>query len=289
MIPSSNELLYFVEIANTMNLSRAAEKLAISQPALTLAMQRLENSIGTHLLIRDKKGVYLTQAGKKLLTNAKQLLHCWEMTKSQSLASHQEIEGTISVGCHSTVAPHLNQLLPEILETYPKLSLKIRHEVSATIIDEVINLKLDVGFVTIPIKHPDLVVRKLMRGGIGFFTGIVKSPLQQIDSGKGILIYNPDLLQSQLLLKKCEKAKLLFERTIPTNSLEIAANLVANGAGIGILPLCIDQFIYREKLKPITEAPTLTHDICMIYRNENRNVQAIRTLTTVVVNFFTPQ
>lgn len=286
MIPSSNELLYFVEIANTMNLSRAAEKLAISQPALTLAMQRLENSIGTHLLIRDKKGVYLTQAGKKLLTNAKQLLHCWEMTKSQSLASHQEIQGSVSIGCHSTVASHLNQLLPDLLETHPKLSLKIKHEISANIIDEVINLKLDIGIVTIPIKHPDLIVRKLMRGGLGFFTGEGSRPIQQINSGESVLIYNPDLLQSQLLLKK---TKLQFARTVPTNSLEIAANLVASGGGIGILPLCIDQFMYTEKLKPIQNLPTLAHDICMIYRNENRNVQAIRALTTAVINFFTPQ
>ena len=75
---SQAELKYFLEVANTKNLSRASERLGISQPTLSVAIKRLENSIGTELLIRQKRGVALTQAGKQLLIHAKQLLQYWE-------------------------------------------------------------------------------------------------------------------------------------------------------------------------------------------------------------------
>ena len=86
MIASPSDLCYFVEVANTLNISRAAERAGISQPSLTLAMQRLEEAIGTPLLCRSKSGVTLTQAGKQLLEHTKQLLHLWAQVKGQALA-----------------------------------------------------------------------------------------------------------------------------------------------------------------------------------------------------------
>jgi len=61
MLPSAAELEYFLEVANTLNLSRASERLGLSQPSLSLAIKRLELSIGTQLFIRHKQGVTLTQ------------------------------------------------------------------------------------------------------------------------------------------------------------------------------------------------------------------------------------
>ena len=62
MVPSAAELEYFLEVSSTLNLSRASERLGISQPSLSLAIKRLEQSVGTELFIRHKHGVTLTQA-----------------------------------------------------------------------------------------------------------------------------------------------------------------------------------------------------------------------------------
>ncbi len=64
MIPSPTDLKYFMEVAQTQNVSRAAERLGISQPSLSLAIRRMEQSVGAPLLIRSKRGVTMTQAGK---------------------------------------------------------------------------------------------------------------------------------------------------------------------------------------------------------------------------------
>ena len=119
MIASSNELIYFIELSNTLNFSRASERIGISQPSLSAAVKRLEDSIGTDLFIRSKNGVTLTQAGKRFLIHAQQLLHLWDTAKSETLASHHEVQGSILLGCHSFVALYL---LPKFL---PKLFLNL--------------------------------------------------------------------------------------------------------------------------------------------------------------------
>ena len=74
MLPSPTEILYFNEIAKTSNLSRAAERLGVTQPTLSLALKRLEDTIGMPLMIRSKTGVQLTRAGQKLLTKSLTIL-----------------------------------------------------------------------------------------------------------------------------------------------------------------------------------------------------------------------
>src|SRR5262245_60235637 len=159
MLASSAELTYFLEVANTLNVSRAAEKLGISQPSLSLAIKRLEESLGTTLFIRHKQGVSLTQSGKQLLVHARQLLQYWEKTRSEVLASEQKIQGYYTLGCPSTIAIYLvSKFLGGLLERYPKLEIHLQNDISRTITQQVINLSLDMGIVVNPQRHPDLII-----------------------------------------------------------------------------------------------------------------------------------
>src|ERR1700744_1175921 len=104
MIPSPSELHYFIEVTNTLNVSRAAERLGISQPTLSLAIQRLEGSFGAPLLIRTKSGVRLTHAGQKLVAQARALLHEWDKIRDEARRDESEIRGRYVIGCHVSVA-----------------------------------------------------------------------------------------------------------------------------------------------------------------------------------------
>src|SRR3990167_34136 len=146
MVASANELIYFIELANTLNFSRAAERIGISQPSLSVAIKRLECTIGAELFIRNKNGVALTQAGKRLLSHAKQLLQLWDTVKSASLASHHEVQGCIVIGCHPSVALYsLYKFLPSLLADYPKLEVQLKHDLSRKILEGIVNLSIDVG------------------------------------------------------------------------------------------------------------------------------------------------
>ena len=287
MFPSAAELEYFVEISNTLNLSRASERLGISQPSLSLAIRRLEESVGTQLFVRHKRGVTLTQAGKQLLLHARQLLQYWANVKSQALASHHEVQGYFTLGCHSTIAMHIvSGFLAPLLEKHSKLEIHLKHDVSRKITEQVINLSIDIGIVTNPLKHPDLIIRKLCEDEVTFWVSEHKRKIQDINSTQAVILCEPELTQTQLLLKKSKKTGIIAERIMTMNSLEVVANLTANGCGIGILPSRVAKSMYPDKLKRIPNAPVYSDEICLVYRHENRGVQAIQTITNVIKDYF---
>jgi len=283
MLPSSAELTYFLEVSSSLNLSRASERLGISQPSLSLAIKRLELSVGTALFVRHKHGVTLTQAGKQLVLHTRQLMQFWEQTKSAALASRQDIQGQFTLGCASSVALYLmSDFLPNLLELHPRLDIQLKHNISRKITEQVINLSIDVGIVINPLKHPDLIIKKLGHDEVTLWVGEGERNIQRLNSEQAVIICEPELTQTQFVLKELRKAGQLSRRVLTTNSVEVVANLTANGCGFGILPACVARFMYPDRLKRVPDAPVYSDDICLIYRNENRQVQAIQTIVDAI-------
>src|SRR5690348_5585648 len=97
---SHSDLLYFVEVAQVGNISRAAERLGITQPSLSAAMQRLEQRLESDLLIRSKAGVQLTREGKLLFTRVKGFLSEWDSIEASVKQQREEPSGRFTLGCH---------------------------------------------------------------------------------------------------------------------------------------------------------------------------------------------
>lgn len=284
---SADELNYFVEIASTLNFSRAAERLGITQPTLSMSMQRLERALEVKLFIRQKRGVTLTQAGKQLLSHTKQLLQYWHEVKSKTIASHSETQGSFIIGCHTTIALHcLSGFLPNLLEQYPKLEINLEHDISRKITERVISLAVDIGIVVNPIRHPDLIIRKLCEDEVTLWRALGKRKIQQFNSGQTTIVCDPQLIQTQDLLKKCKKLGLSYARIMPTSSLEVVASLTASGCGIGILPSRVAAALHPKLLTRIANAPVYQDEICMLYRVENKNINAIQIIANSIKEYY---
>lgn len=283
MLPSAVELEYFLEVAHVLNLSRASERLGISQPSLSLAIKRLEKTIAAPLFIRHKNGVTLTQAGKQLLNHVRQLLQYWKDTKTRALASHNEIQGYYTLGCHTSIAIYLvSKFLGDLLEEHPKLELHLQHDLSRKISEQIINLSIDIGLVINPIKHPDLVIQKIADDEIAFWVGSGNKKIQDIYSDQAVILCDSSLSQTQSLLTKCKKAGISPSRIMSINNLEVIASLTANGSGIGILPSRVATATYPNKLKKIEKMPIYNDSLCIIYRHENRNLLAIQAVISAI-------
>ena len=280
MVASPNDLIYFVELSNTLNFSRASERIGISQPSLSIAIKRLEQAIGTDLFIRSKNGVILTQAGKRLLSHTKQLLQLWDTVKSESLASHHEVQGCFTLGCHPSIALYsLSKFLPNLLLKYPTLEIQLKHDLSRKILEGIINLSIDVGIIVNPIRHPDLIIQKLYNDKVTFWhTENLKEAHQPMYSGDAVIICDPDLMQTQWLLKRIHREGIKYRRMVTSSSLEVIANLTANGSGIGILPASVALSAYANMLKPIPKMPVYQDEICLVYRHENRSIKAVQAI-----------
>jgi DNA-binding transcriptional LysR family regulator len=284
MIASPHDLTYFIELTSTLNFSRAAERIGISQPSLSTAIKRLEEAVGTSLFIRKKSGITLTQAGKRLLSHAKQLLQLWDTVKSASLASHYEVQGSVSLGCHPSVGIYtLPKFLPALLKKYPKLEVKLQHDISRKITEGVINLSIDVGIVVNPVKHPDLIIQKLYDDKTLFWQAkTLKNKQQQWKDGQIVILCDPVLAQPQWLLKQLHKKGIKHYRMISSSNLEVIAELTAQGAGIGILPTSIAYATGTLNLQPLTDMPSYNDEISLIYRHENREIMAVQTMVQAI-------
>ncbi len=280
MLASANELRYFLEVAETLNFTRAAERLGVTQPALSQAVQRLEKYFGSPLFVRTRTGVQLTRPGQKLCSKGRKLLAEWEELIHDSARDESELRGNYSLGCHPAVALYtLPLILPELLAQNPELSFSLSHDLSRKITERVIAFQLDFGIVINPVQNPGLVIRKLGTDKVGLWTRKHPTELQNLQSGKAVLISDPDLLQTQSLFTKFSKQGLKFARQIGSSNLETVASLVASGAGVGILPQRVAlQSNARELVSAGEGLPTFQDTICLIYRSDNHSTKAAKHL-----------
>jgi len=281
---SKDDLLYFIEVSNTLNFSRAAERVGISQPSLSAAIKRLENSIGVELFIRHQKGVTITKAGIQLLAHAKQLLQCWKKVQSLALTSSNEPAGTFTIGSHPSLALFsFPGFLPKLLKKYPKLELQLKLDLSRKIVDQVMDLTIDLAIVANPIKHPNLIIQKLFNDEVTFWCSTEPHPIANLSSGQANIICDPELLQTQWLLNNLQK-DFTYSRMLSSNNLEVIVELTAQGCGVGILPTTVAK--RHKKLQRVPNARVYTDEICLIYRPENKNIVAVQEIILAIKKYF---
>lgn len=273
MYPNMSDLNYFIEIASTGNLTQAATRLGVTQPTLSLALQRLESSLGAGLLLRSKKGVSLTPAGRTLLAHSRKLLQEWEGVQTKALASHHELKGTFTLGCHPSVALFsLPQFLPDLIRKHADLEIHLFHGLSRAVVDQVIAVNVDLGIVVNPLRHPDLVIKKVCEDEVMLWRGEASVP-------KDVIIADADLNQSQQIMKRFKKSGIEPKRFVRSSSLEVVASLTQSGGGLGILPSRVAR---RYGLKAVAQSPVFKDEICVVYRTESRSIKTVQILAAEI-------
>lgn len=280
MVPSSSDLSYFLEVAATGNISRAAERLGISQPSLSMAIMRLEDSLGTPLLVRNNTGVSLTKVGHRFQAKARTLVDQWQRIKHEVKRDEMEIVGCYKLGAHVSVSRgRLAQALPLILRQYPLLEIQMHHDLSRRIAEKVVNFELDFGIVVNPLEHPDLVITELYTDRVSFF-GHRDLANDAVDNV--LLCYDPDLVQSRMLMKSARERDIRFSRFILSSSLEVVASFIAQKAGLGILPYAVAKSYptlipFFPDIAPYEDIHTL------VYRADSQSSPAAKTLARALV------
>ena len=273
MYPNLNDLHYFIEIAATKNMSQASLRLGVTQPTLSTAITRLEGILNTKLFHRSKKGVELTPDGREFLGHSKNLIQEWESIKYHSSSTGEEIKGRLIVGCHISVGLYsLPDLFSEWIKKYPKLEIKLVHDLSRKILDQVVSNQVDMGIVVNPKNHPDLIVKYVCKDEVTLFTNPKAKP------PSNTFIGDENLMQTQDLIRKIKRNKTSMTRFISTTSLEMTAALTLAGAGIGILPTRVAAI--HGHLKKIRNAPVFSDDVAIVYRSELRKLNSLKMVCT---------
>lgn len=141
----------FIETADAGSLSRAARQLAISQPSLTVQIQRLEAHLGTPLFDRHGRGVTLTEAGKALYPRARRILDDVRDTEETIRRERADGAGTLSVGAIPTVAPYvLPAAVQRLRARHAAMRVELREDYSAVLAKLLLDGSLDVVIAALP-------------------------------------------------------------------------------------------------------------------------------------------
>ena len=159
-------LRYFVAVAETGHMTRAAEQLGIQQPPLSLAIKSLERELGVQLFRRHPRGVALTDAGRLFQVEALRMLQDMDAMKQRMARVASGQAGTLAVGFTSSAAAH--RFVPEALRAFrrehPGVELQLRENNAAELTEALAAGRLHCGLLRVPVARPEgLLFETLLR------------------------------------------------------------------------------------------------------------------------------
>jgi len=237
------QLETFLVVAREKSFSRAAERLFRTQPAVSLALKRLEEDLGETLFDRTTKGGTLTDAGNTLLPLAQRMLDLRKQITDTFGALKGLQQGRLNIGANESVSEFL---LPGVLlayqQSHPAIRIQAYRQSSERIPAEVLERRLDVGFVSYDPMHPELVSEVILRDHMV----LVVPPNHRLARRReiGIEALGRETFVAHNALTPTRNAIIdLFARcgtplriTMELGSLTTIQDFVALGAGLAILP-----------------------------------------------------
>jgi len=157
----------FVTVAQAGSITDAAEQLGVTQSALSRRIQQYEEQLGAQLLSRSRKGIELTDIGRLALTEGQRLLSTFAKLKEE-IALHQGLEGgTVRIGGGATAVSFvLPPAIAAFQQAHPKILFQLKEAGSSEIADDVVNGRLELGIVTLPLQSRELEVQSLTNDDI---------------------------------------------------------------------------------------------------------------------------
>src|SRR3972149_5414385 len=288
------QLKTFAAVAETGHLTRAADRLHISQPAVSAQIKALEEELEVRLFERGPGGMALTRAGTRLLEQAAKVLATAEELRNAAKALKGEIAGRLRIG--TVGAPEfirLGEFSSRAVDRFPLLELEFHAEVSGAALEAVRSGTLDASFYVGDLVHPNVV-------GVGLreMTFHVVAPAAWADRVRQAdwptLAAMPWILMPPISTHS-QLARAMFreEGVEPTHVIEadqesLIANLVVSGVGASLLPdpLALDMQAAGQVC--IWEKAVLRGTLWFIYLRERANDPLIKGLVEVLRETWAP-
>ena len=283
---------HFVVLAEALNFRRAAERLHMAQPPLSVSIQKLEAELGVKLFVRETTGVSLTPSGRAVLTEARKLLFHGSQLAETAKNALNGTGGTLRIGFVGTTTwGMLQRLLPAFRAEYPGVELVLNEATSVSIVQQLEDRALDIGLVRTPLMQStgaaivpleqDTFVAALPRG----HAQASKGPLRMADLAKeAFVMYAPSAaagLHSAVMLA-CQEAGFLPRIAQQGVQVQTLLALVESGLGVALVPSIMqryasDRIVYRPVMD-ISAAASVGLARAQIDENESAAAVMFRKL-----------
>jgi len=274
-IPSFDlgHLRYVRAIAACGSFTAAARQLRVSQPTLSVAVQALEQRLGTTLFLRGPRGVATTAAGAAMVRTGDEVLALLRQADEEIRGIESAAAGRFTIGCyHSFGAFFLPEPMRRLAERAPGIELSLWEGTSPDVRDAVVNRTVQFGVGVSPRPHPDLVLVPLFRDVMVVVRG--RRPLPRAAP----LFYVPRISLSEKVVGAMRGAGRLPTRLVPCGDLELVKSLVLHGAGIGVLPWRVARYGTTPAALRLVD-PKLPHELdvgYLIYRADQHRTRAAK-------------
>ncbi|MGE0488287.1 MAG: hydrogen peroxide-inducible genes activator [Vulcanimicrobiota bacterium] len=154
---SMKQLRYFKALAQHRHFGRAAEACAVSQPALSSQISKLEEILGLHLVERGTRRTHLTGLGEAFAARVRDILRAVDELSSFARSAHGPMAGELSIGAIPTIAPYLlPQAIQNLHKHYPGLEIRPREAVTQKLVADLLDARLDAALMALPSSEPAL-------------------------------------------------------------------------------------------------------------------------------------
>ena len=288
---------YILAVAQYKNFSIAAEKCFVTQPTLSMQVQRLEEELDVLIFDRAKKPIRVTEIGEKILKQAESIVNESERIKSL-IAQHKGfIGGRFRLGIIPTVAPTLLPMfLNNFTRKYPKVELKVEEMTTRECIRELNEGSLDVAIVATPLGEKNLIERPLYDEP---FVAYIPNARYHLEENQKIQVSDlniKDILMLQdghcfreSVLNICQENGALDKAKnntieIKSGSFETLIKLANEGMGMTLLPYLhtLDLNESEKKNLHYFQEPSPAREISILYHSNELKINIIEALYSVI-------
>jgi len=286
-----NELRYIVAVARERSFGRAAAKCFVSQPALSVAIQKLEEELGAPLFERGKSEVTITPVGERIVEQAQKVLEETARIREIAQAGRNQLVGLLKLGIIYTVGPYLlPDLIPALHARAPQMPLDIEENLTENLETALRTGQIDAAIIALPFQPAGIVTDFLYEEPFqvvvpqGHKWAKRKSIAPDELPAEHTILLNVGHCFRDQVLDACPELNRADAQVTRTNSLETVRNMVASGLGVSVLPRDALTPKYHSRLVvpvPFTK-PTPARRIALAYRRSFPRPAAIAAIRDAV-------
>lgn len=269
------QLEYILAVSDTGSFSQAALKCHVTQPTLSMQIQKLEETLGVVLFDRTKQPVRATSLGQLVLNQARLVIKDSERIKELVSENKGELRGEVRLGIIPTLAPYLLPLfLKKMITTHPDLRIRIEELETHIILEKLRNNTLDLGLAVSPIDDINIAVHALFYEPFLVYTSKAhplasqKHVAEKDLSLTDVLLLNEGHCFREQSLSLCRKkvgpdSKVGF--TFESGSLETLKKIIDQGTGFTLLPWLAAQDVKDKKRLKTFLNPIPTREVSLLH------------------------
>ena len=287
------QLQYVLAVAEYQNFTKAAEKCFVTQPTLSMQIQKLEDELNIQIFDRGKKPIALTKVGEKLVIQAKNIVN--ESNRIKDIVDQEKgfIGGEFKLGIIPTIMPTLlPMVLKSFIKKYPKINLKIEELNTDEIITRIKDGYLDVAIAATPLENEHIKERVLYYEP---FVGYVpkshrlseysRLEPEQLELDDLLLLEDGHCFRDNVLnLCKALHDSESESFQIESGSFETLIKLSDEGLGMTLLPYLHSkqlQECYTDKLTHFAD-PKPAREVSLLYHEKELKIQITNALKDVI-------